>query len=87
MKKLYAHKCKLSDLPLLLRYKQGSYSLRDTAKKIGISPTTLTRMHDGDIPDTATLVKVAEYLDLELVLLAESKKQGGRGTTPPPEAT
>jgi len=50
--------------PLVLR-KRGNMGVRAAAREIGISPTTLTRIEKGDLPDTATLKKVCEWLGEE----------------------
>ena len=39
--------------------------VRAAAKEIGISPTTLTRIEKGHVPDIGTLDKLTDWLDLE----------------------
>jgi transcriptional regulator with XRE-family HTH domain len=50
--------------PLLLR-KRGNMGVRAAAAEIGISPTTLTRIEKGNVPDVATLEKVCRWLGEE----------------------
>lgn len=55
----------INDLaPLVLR-KRGNMGVRAAAKEIGISPTTLTRIEKGNIPDVGTLTKLCEWLGEE----------------------
>lgn len=53
---------KIDDLSQLVLRKRGSMGIRAAAKEIEISPTTLSRIERGHIPDLATLNKVCEWL-------------------------
>lgn len=56
---------KIEDLaPLVLRHR-GNMGVRAAAGEIGISPTTLTRIEKGHVPDVGTLEKVCEWLGKE----------------------
>ena len=48
--------------PLVLK-KRGNMGVRAAAKEIGISPTTLTRIEKGNVPDVSTLDKICKWLD------------------------
>lgn len=50
--------------PLVLR-KRGNMGVRAAAKEIGISPTTLTRIEKGHVPDVGTLQKICDWLGEE----------------------
>ena len=50
--------------PLVLR-RRGNMGVRAAAKEIGISPTTLTRIEKGHVPDVGTLNKLSEWLGEE----------------------
>lgn len=50
--------------PLVLR-KRGNMGVRAAAKEIGVSPTTLTRIEKGNIPDVKTLDKLCKWLSEE----------------------
>ena len=39
--------------------------VRAAAKEIGISPTTLTRVEKGHVPDVSTLEKICEWIGEE----------------------
>jgi len=55
----------INDLaPLVLR-KRGNMGVRAAAKEIGVSPTTLTRVEKGNIPDVKTLDKICKWLGEE----------------------
>jgi len=56
---------KINELgPLVLRHR-GNMGVRAAAKEIGISPTTLSRIEKGHVPDVSTLQKVCDWLDEE----------------------
>ncbi len=64
----------LSDLPSLLRDARfmRRLSLRDAAKAIDISASTLSRMEDAGnphVPDFDSLQRVAKWIGLEVCLL------------------
>ena len=50
--------------PLLLR-RRGNMGVRAAAREIGISPTTLSRIERGHIPDVGTLEKVCAWIGEE----------------------
>ena len=52
----------LSDLGPLVLKQRGSMGVRAAAKEIGISPSTLSRIERGHIPDVGTLDKVSLWL-------------------------
>lgn len=55
----------INDLaPLVLR-KRGNMGVRAAAMEIGVSPTTLTRVEKGNIPDVKTLNKICKWLGEE----------------------
>ena len=49
-------------------------SLRDAAKKIGISAPTLQRVGSGHAPTTSTLLKLVEWLGMSVDDLRRSRK-------------
>jgi transcriptional regulator with XRE-family HTH domain len=56
---------KIEDLaPMVLR-RRGNMGVRAAAAEIGISPTTLTRIEKGHVPDVATLDKLSSWLGEE----------------------
>jgi transcriptional regulator with XRE-family HTH domain len=53
---------KIQDLAGLVQKKKGSMGVRAVAAEIGISPTTLSRIERGHVPDMGTLEKVCTWL-------------------------
>lgn len=52
-------------LAKLVRLKRGSTGLRDTAEEIGnISPATLSRVENGNLPDMLTFIALCNWLDI-----------------------
>ena len=56
---------KIEDLADMIRQKKGQMGVRAAAAEIGISPTTLSRIERGHVPDVATLNKVCAWLEEE----------------------
>ncbi len=56
----------LSELAGLLSRKRGNMGIRAAAREIGISPSTLSRIENGHVPDVGTLDKVCEWLGEEV---------------------
>ena len=46
----------------LLARRRGNMGVRAAAREIGISPSTLSRIENGHVPDVATLEKVCAWL-------------------------
>ena len=57
---------KIQDLAGLVKKKKGSMGVRATAGEIGISPTTLSRIERGHVPDMGTLKKICEWLEEDM---------------------
>lgn len=53
------------DLGRLVLQRRGNMGIRTTAKEIGISPTTLSKIERGHIPDQRTLDTICEWLGEE----------------------
>ena len=51
------------DIGNLLSRLRGNMGVRAAAKEIGISPSTLSRIENGHVPDVATLEKVCAWLE------------------------
>lgn len=52
----------LGDIGNLLARRRGNMGVRAAAREIGISPSTLSRIENGHVPDVATLEKVCAWL-------------------------
>jgi transcriptional regulator with XRE-family HTH domain len=59
----HGKRMKIEDVARLLAKKRGSMGLRAAAGEIGISPTTLSRIENGHVPDVATLNKICIWLE------------------------
>lgn len=55
----------IEDLGSMLARRRGNMGVRAAAKEIGISPTTLSRIENGHVPDIGTLDKVCVWLGEE----------------------
>lgn len=81
---------KIEELAGLILKKRGSMGIRAAAAEIGISPTTLSRVENGHIPDMQTLTKLCAWLGKDIgqftgiggLQIAFKKKQ----TVSPPTA-
>jgi transcriptional regulator with XRE-family HTH domain len=71
-------KISLEVLGRLAAEKRGDTGVRVTAKEIGISPATLSRVERGYLPDLETFRKICGWLDLDAseVLGLSPAKQG-----------
>jgi transcriptional regulator with XRE-family HTH domain len=56
---------KIEDLAPLLLKRRGNMGIRAAAKAIEISPTTLSRVENGHVPDVGTLDKICKWLGEE----------------------
>lgn len=52
----------IEELGNLVARRRGNMGVRAAAKEIGISPTTLSRIENGHVPDIGTLDKVCSWL-------------------------
>ena len=48
----------------MIKSKRGNRGLRDTAKEIGTSSPTLSRIENGNLPDIDTYLKICTWLDV-----------------------
>ena len=55
----------IKDLAPLVLKRRGNMGVRAAAAEIGISPTTLTRIEKGHVPDVGTLDKLSRWLGEE----------------------
>lgn len=55
----------IGELGKLLARRRGQMGVRATAREIGISPSTLSRIENGHVPDVGTLDKVCAWLGEE----------------------
>ena len=55
----------LKSLGRLVAQKRGKVGLRATARAIGLSPATLSRVENGQLPDLANFTKICQWLELD----------------------
>lgn len=56
---------KIEELAQLVLRTRGSMGIRAAAKEIGISPTTLSRVERGHVPDLKTLEKICDWIGVD----------------------
>lgn len=66
----------------MIKSKRGNIGLRVLSKEIGISPSTLSRIEQGNLPDIDTYIKLCEWLDVSTEYFTkiderEENTQGG----------
>ena len=55
----------LKSLGRLVAQKRGKVGIRATARAIGLSPATLSRVENGQLPDLANFTKLCEWLEVD----------------------
>lgn len=66
----------------MIKSKRGNRGLRDTAKEIGTSSPTLSRIENGNLPDIDTYLKICKWLDVPSDYFASNNVQKGPKTSP-----
>ena len=55
----------LKSLGRLVGEKRGKVGIRATAREIGLSPATLSRVENGQMPDLANFTKICRWLEVD----------------------
>ena len=55
----------LASLGEMVARKRGKVGIRTTAREIGLSPATLSRVENGQLPDLANFTKICRWLELD----------------------
>ena len=55
----------LGTLGRLVSKKRGKVGIRATAREIGLSPATLSRVENGQMPDLANFTKICRWLEVD----------------------
>ncbi len=55
----------LKTLGRLVGEKRGKVGIRATAREIGLSPATLSRVENGQMPDLANFTKICRWLEVD----------------------
>jgi transcriptional regulator with XRE-family HTH domain len=67
----------LRNIGAAMRRARGDAGLRETAREIGISPATLSRVEGGKLPDIETFKKLCTWMRLDAGIVL-----GTKGTEP-----
>ena len=57
-------KVRLGQIGTLVRERRGTQGIRTTAREIGVSPATLSRVENGKQPDLTTFEKLCRWLEI-----------------------
>ena len=55
----------LASLGKLVARKRGKVGIRTTAREIGLSPATLSRVENGQLPDLENFTKLCRWLEVD----------------------
>ena len=55
----------LASLAQLVAQKRGKVGIRATAREIGVSPATLSRVENGKLPDLENFAKICQWLEVD----------------------
>jgi transcriptional regulator with XRE-family HTH domain len=69
----------LESLGRLLAKKRGDRGIRAVAKEVGVSPSTLSRVENGHLPDLENYRKICKWLGVEPTAIVGDS---GGGTRP-----
>lgn len=69
----------LGQIGSLLRERRGERGIRETAKEIGVSAATLSRIENGKQPDLATFPKICGWLRLDPAEVLGMETNASRG--------
>ena len=73
---------RLGQIGTLLRERRGTRGVRDTAKEIGVSPATLSRIENGKQPDLATFEKLCRWLEMSPMEFLDTNGPDPAGAEP-----
>ena len=60
-----AEHASLGSLGRLVAQKRGKVGIRATAREIGLSPATLSRVENGQLPDLVNFTKICQWLEVD----------------------
>jgi transcriptional regulator with XRE-family HTH domain len=72
----------LRNIGAALRRARSDRGLRETAREIGISPATLSRVEGGKLPDIETFTKLCTWMRLDAGMVLGTKKAEPSATLP-----
>ena len=68
----------LESLGRLIIKKRGDQGVRAAAKEIGISPSTLSRVENGHLPDLENFRKICAWLEIDSASVVDTQATGAR---------
>ena len=68
----------LESLGRLIVKKRGDQGVRAAAKEIGISPSTLSRVENGHLPDLENFRKICAWLGIDPASVVDTKASNAR---------
>ncbi len=68
----------LRSLGRLVTRKRGKVGIRATAREIGVSPATLSRVENGQLPDLQNFTKLCQWLELDPSSILSLSTEGHR---------
>ena len=71
----------LESFGVLVAKKRGKLGVRVTAKNIGISPATLSRVENGHLPDLENFQKICRWLAIDPATVLGFDIEGGKRPT------
>jgi transcriptional regulator with XRE-family HTH domain len=63
---------KFESLGRMIIEKRGKSGIRAAAKEIGISPSTLSRVENGHLPDLENYKKLCEWLGVDITTITQN---------------
>lgn len=76
------HSLNSSLLAEMIKSKRGNRGLRETAKEIGTSSPTLSRIENGNLPDIDTYIKICKWLDVPSDYFTANDQKKGAPSSP-----
>jgi transcriptional regulator with XRE-family HTH domain len=70
----------LESLGRLITTKRGERGIRAVAKEIGVSPSTLSRVEHGHLPDLENYRKICKWLGVEPTAIVGDIAEGARSS-------
>lgn len=62
----------------MMKSKRGNRGLREVAKEIGVSVSTLSRVENGNLPDIDSYTKICSWLEVSIDFFAENTKPNSK---------
>jgi transcriptional regulator with XRE-family HTH domain len=62
----------------MIRSKRGNRGLREVAKEIGVSVSTLSRVENGNLPDIDSYMKICSWLEVSIDFFSDSEQPSSK---------